>query len=133
MLGDGTPLPLIGATGKGVSPGAVSYHGHIEQRKRLTQSQLTDQHSLVLFHYVTRSRSSFVERKIKLRGGIYATEFAALAANSTVPGASVNMTAIFDNFEAAHGFDGDHAICKQGARLAEALKAHGGVHSAQSA
>lgn len=72
-MANGERLRIFGVAGPGLSPGAVSYNGHIPQLLQKQQAKLTDRHSLVIFHYVTRSRADFVARKIKMRSGVYAT------------------------------------------------------------
>lgn len=121
-MSNSDPLRTFSVAGPDLSPDAMSYNGHVEPALQERQAQLTNSHSLAIFHYVTRSRADFVERKIKMRGGMYATQFAALAAESADSGVVLNLSATFDAFEAAHGFDGQHEICKQGARLSDAVK-----------
>jgi hypothetical protein len=113
-------------SGKANSGKAISYRAHVDEADQAEKSQLTRDHSLVMFHYVTRSRDDFLKRKINLRSGVYASEFAALA---TAAGPYSQLQGTFDAFEAHHGFDGDHAICKQGAALSAAYKLAAAVAS----
>lgn len=117
--GDGTPVDMFQVKLPNGSSKAVSYRAHVHEDLEVQKSHLTAEHSLVLFHYVTRSRNDFMQRKINLRSGVYASEFAALAKAA----GPFSEQATFDAFEARHGFDGDHAICHQGAALAAAVKA----------
>ena len=83
-------------------------------------SIVTDDYSLVLFHYVTRSFEEFMNRKIKNRSGQYASEFQKQLSEMVFTEPAVIEK--FKEFEAHHLFDGDSPICHQGRNLRAAFK-----------
>lgn len=123
VLGNGDPVktfkPVADKTGT-----RFSYTAHLPfDTHEEFQTNVTDSHSIVLFHYVTRSREEFVERKATMIGsGKYGMEFRnmTMAAEAGGPGANLSQAEMFADFEARHEFDKDDAICKQGAAIAEA-------------
>jgi hypothetical protein len=83
VLGNAEPLNMWrvkmnpGAGSEG--PYGASYAGHLSQNVHKYFSKITNDYQVVLFHYVTRSQNSFIERKINRRSGVYATTYADLA------------------------------------------------------
>lgn len=123
VLGNAEPLGMSRITVKkfGVKGGerfAASYPAHLSPREHTRSTNITDEYQLLLFHYVTRAQHNFVERKINLRSGVYATTYAEIAGNAT---ADTDTNELYRRFEHEYGFDGKHAICQQGGRLASAM------------
>ena len=91
MFGDSTPAEMFEVhmlAGKKESPVAWSYVAHMpEFGSEDMHDEITDDHQIVLYHYVTRSQQEFVERKLTHTNlGAYSADFAeAVGDNSTVP------------------------------------------------
>ena len=120
VLGNGEPLKMRRASG-----GGTSHVGHLPSQAHALYSHPSDEYQLALFHYVTRAQDDFIRRKITLRSGVYATEFAALSAASGGKGARPSQARIDEQyaaFEREHGFDGRDAMCEQGAAMADAVQ-----------
>lgn len=124
VLGNSEPLnmwrvdmePNSGTEG----PFGSSYAGHLSDAEHRFFSDITSDYQIALFHYVTRSQDDFVQRKINLRSGKYATQFAEVAGgNPTTPEA---LDAQYATFEREHGFDGNFPICEQGGAIAAAME-----------
>lgn len=83
VLGNAEPLNMwrVKMTpGPGTAgPYGASYAGHLSENEHKFFTKITNDYQVVLFHYVTRSQNSFVERKINRRSGVYATTYAELA------------------------------------------------------
>ena len=95
---------------------------HAEQFKR--NSELTELHQLVIFHYVTRSQDDFVQRKLALPGGgRFKTHFPELV-DAAAPHAS-SLRELFRQFEHRFRLDGNDTVCSQGAELAAAVRRGG--------
>lgn len=123
---DGRAHPLFWVNNPTIHKPAVLYRGILtykvleEERK-----QVTDDHSLAIFHYVVRSQKQFIQHKIRenMEGtGVYAKSFAKEVANQRWTGEEEILHG-FRRFETKHGLDGDHDICKLGAALSDAYKA----------
>ena len=123
LLGDGQPLPMrrYGIHPGGSSPFGWSYDGHLEPADFKRAGNVTDALQIVLFHYVTRSQNAFIERKIKLRSGVYATMFAETAHGGRP--SQDELDAQYAAFEHKHGFDGQAPVCEQGGAMAAAMAA----------
>lgn len=123
---DGRPHPLFWILNPKLHRQAVLYRGIMnykvsEQRRRT----ISDDHSMVIFHYVVRSQKQFLRHKIRdnLNGtGIYARSFAELASKNSWT-TDRELLAGFQGFEAQHALDGNHAICKLGSALHAAYTA----------
>ena len=103
-------------------PYGASNAGHLSEAEHKLFTTITNSYQVVLFHYVTRSRDDFVKTKINRRSGVYATQFAAMQSDSGQEHPSEEQLAQqYAAFEHEHGFDGQHAICEQGAHLATAM------------
>jgi hypothetical protein len=100
-------------------PYGASYAGHLSENEHKFFTDITDDYQLVLFHYVTRSQNSFIERKITRRSGVYATTYKEIA-DRAEDGASQDT--LYALFEHEYGFDGAHVICEQGAPIAAAMQ-----------
>ena len=129
MLGDTsvlTPLPVRVKVPNVKPPNpAWSYVAHLPDKgDRTPHWNITDDHQIVLYHYVTRSQQEFVERKLTHTNlGAYSADFAdAVGDNSTVPVAEhPDLDRLYAAFERKHGFDGRHIECAQGVRIAEEM------------
>lgn len=121
-MGNSEPVDMwrVRMTRTGTGPFGVSYAAHIPPEDHEPFATLTDEYQVVLFHYVTRSQDKFIERKIKLSGtGKYAEAFNELRANTT----DMSEDNLYARFEEFFGLDQDAGVCKQGARVATAMKA----------
>lgn len=91
MLGNAEPLNMWRVKmipGPGTEgPYGASYAGHLSENEHKYFTKITNDYQVVLFHYVTRSQNSFVERKINRRSGVYATTYAELAEKDKNAGA----------------------------------------------
>ena len=130
MFGDSTPAEMFEVhmlAGKKESPVAWSYVAHMpEFGSEDMHDEITDDHQIVLYHYVTRSQQEFVERKLTHTNlGAYSADFAeAVGDNSTVPVSEhPDLDRLYADFERKHGFDGTHAICSQATHVAAAMNA----------
>jgi hypothetical protein len=123
VLGNSEPLNMWRVNMIPSSPAGplgTSYAGHLNEADHNMFTSITNDYQIVLFHYVTRSQDDFVRRKINLRSGIYATQFAAMANKNESSPADTDKQ--YAAFEQEHGFTGEHAICKQGAIIADAMR-----------
>lgn len=68
-------------------PISVSHRAHLEPSFHKKYTKVTNDFQIVLFHYVTRSQNSFVERKINRRSGVYATTYSELREKDKKAGA----------------------------------------------
>lgn len=127
VLGNGEPLNMWRVKmmpGSDTGPFGSSNPGHMSPSEHKPWTQPSDEYQLVLFHYVTRAQDDFIRRKIHMRGGIYATQFAAMAAEYEKEQPSqAQINEQYANFEHEHGFDGKFPICGQGAAISQALLA----------
>ena len=136
-LADGTPMRMRGVEVDG-EPG-VSYFSHLREPAYSAARDVSNDTSLALFHYITRSAGEFLTQKITRRSGSYAQEFLAVdsppvnkespSVAGTPPQATLDSMSDAElhrrlaAFERLHGLDGAHAICEQGAALADAVDA----------
>eukprot|EP00892_Ulva_mutabilis_P003507 jgi/Ulvmu1/1528/UM011_0258.1 len=125
VLGNTDPLGMwrVNLQGFGIKGGerfAASYPAHLSPHEHARATNLTDDYQLLLFHYVTRAQNNFIERKINLRSGVYATTFREIQGNAT---ADTDTDELYKRFEHEYGFDGEHAICQQGSRLTAEMDA----------
>lgn len=125
VLGNSDPLGMwrINVKKFGIKQGelwAASYPAHLSEHEHTRYTDITNDYQILLFHYVTRAQHNFVERKINLRSGVYATTYAEIAGNAT---ADTDTDELYKRFEHEYGFDGEHEICKQGAGLHSAMEA----------
>eukprot|EP00892_Ulva_mutabilis_P003770 jgi/Ulvmu1/1765/UM118_0004.1 len=125
VLGNLDPLSMMRILPKnfGIKSGeryAASYHAHLRPEEHVHATNLTDDFQILLFHYVTRAQHNFIERKINLQSGVYATTFREIQGNAT-PGTDTDE--LYKRFEHEYGFDGDYAICRQGGRLTAEMNA----------
>eukprot|EP00892_Ulva_mutabilis_P002017 jgi/Ulvmu1/11816/UM080_0027.1 len=126
VFGDGEPLPMMHAvtlpdniTARGAV--AVTYPAHLKGELSTSHTELTSSYRIVLNHYVTRAQDEFIERKIRLGGtGKFAQAFEATMAGL---GNQEEVDEAYRKFEEDFGFDGDHAACQQGAKVAMAMRA----------
>lgn len=125
VLGNSDPLGMwrISVKKFGIKGGehtASSYPAHLGPKEHARATNITDDYQILLFHFVTRAQNNFVDRKIKLQSGVYATTYAEIAANAT---ADTDTDELYKRFENSYGFDGEHDICKQGGKLHSAMMA----------
>lgn len=126
VFGDGEPLPMRHSymqprnQTKMISSG-VTYPAHLRGLNIESHTSINPAYRLVVNHYVTRAQDEFIERKIKLGGtGKFAKAFdEILQALDNMD----DMEEAYRRFEADFGFDGDHAICRQGAAVAAEMRA----------
>eukprot|EP00892_Ulva_mutabilis_P002009 jgi/Ulvmu1/11809/UM080_0020.1 len=123
-LGNGDPIPMKGVD---LAPGTnlkgrqgVSYPGHLYPSLHRRYTKLTPEYRIIINHYVTRSQNRFIDRKIRIKAGVYATTYAEILAKR---GGRGSQDELFAEFEHEYRFDGAHAICGQGARAGGAMRA----------
>jgi len=120
-MGNSEPVDMWRVSMSRKGPFGVSYAAHIPPEDHEPFANLTDEYQVVLNHYVTRSQDKFIERKIKLGGtGKFAKAFDEIL--QTLDNMD-DMEEAYRRFEADFGFDGDHAICRQGAAVAAEMRA----------
>lgn len=106
-------------TGAGTEgPYGASYAGHLSENEHKYFTKITNDYQIALFHYVTRSQNSFVERKINRRSGVYATTYGELAEKDK----DADQDTLYKRFEHEYGFDGEHNICIQGEKISDAMR-----------
>ena len=93
VLGNGDPLymdryemPVSKTAAPKHKPFSVSHRAHLEPTFHKKYTKISNDFQVVLFHYVTRSQNSFVERKINRRSGVYATTYSELKAKDSRAG-----------------------------------------------
>lgn len=128
-LGDGSLPAMRKVEIEGIA--GSSHKAHLYGDALNGHTAITDELQVVLFHYVTRSRSEFVSRKVRQgTGGVYQQAYMATAAE--LLGEEKKRKALRDEdaeaevfaaLEARFGLDGDAAICHQGAAAAAAVAA----------
>lgn len=106
------------------------HRAHLPPEEYEGHELLTDAHKIVLFHYVTRSQEDFVGKKVlQGKGGKFQQRFLAIAEEilgdekETALHDDAVAARVFAALEHEFGFDGDAAICGEGAGLAQGLAA----------
>lgn len=99
---------------------AMSYPGHMYPNLHARYTEITEDYRIVINHYVTRSQNRFIERKIRIKAGVYATTYAEILKKR---GGRGSQDELFAAFEKEYGFDGEYPICGQGAASAAAMRA----------
>jgi hypothetical protein len=125
VLGNSEPLNMWRVKmvpGANDGPFGASNAGHLSEVEHRFFTDITADYQIVLFHYVTRSQEDFIQRKINLRSGIYATQFAAMQTTASSAPTSDEVDAQYAAFEREHGFDGRFPICEQGAAITAAME-----------
>lgn len=112
-LTDGTPLHLYQNTGM-TNPqndsalgDSRTYRGHLDHDTY--NSTITEEHSLVLFHYVTRSLEDYTSRKINLPSGIFTAKYVQQYGKKQH--LDLRDGSVMADFEHANEFDGTSAVC----------------------
>lgn len=83
-------------------------------------TRITPDYRIIINHYVTRSQNRFIDRKIRIKAGVYATTYAEILAKR---GGKGSQDELFAEFEKEYRFDGQHAICGQGVLSGAAMRA----------
>lgn len=99
------------------TPTGATYMSHLSNEAYAGNRAVSDRYQLAIFHYITGSADAFLERKYA-RAGKFGLGFEKLAAAS-----GKERRKVLREWEADIGLDGEAALCRQGAALADAMAA----------
>ena len=113
-LTDGTPVPRMFTNTQMTNPQRLpelgeshTYLGHLN--RTTFNPTVTAKHTLVLFHYVTRSLEDYTSRKIALPSGIYTHNYVQYGKTAHV---DIRDKDVMARFEKANNFDGTAPVCR---------------------
>ena len=94
----------------------ASYMSHLSTEDHEEYREVTERYQLAIFHYMTGAENTWLDRKYETAGK-FTTTFEDMVAAAPAK----DRREVLQQFEADLGFDGEHALCQEGAALADAI------------